>query len=93
MWCPVAGRATVVRVVEDRLQPASPLVRRRHTGRILEELRRDADVADGPDWTIGVDGGVVRAHQHAAGARHEPPADIPTEVVATTELDSGGRVE
>jgi transposase len=39
---------------------------------ILEELRRDADVADGPDWTIGVDGGVVRAHQHAAGARHEP---------------------
>ena len=27
MWCPVAGRAAVVRVVEDRLQPASPLVR------------------------------------------------------------------
>ena len=52
-----------------------------------------ADVAEGPDWTIGVDGAVVRAHQHAAGARHAPPADIPAEVVATTELDTGGRVE
>ena len=30
---------------------------------------------------------------HAAGARHAPPADIPAEVVATTELDTGGRVE
>ena len=29
----------------------------------------------------------------AAGARHAPPADIPAEVVATTELDTGGRVE
>ena len=60
---------------------------------ILEELRRDADLAEGLDWTIGVDGGVVRAHQHAAGARHEPPADIAAEVVATTELDTGGRAE
>jgi transposase len=60
---------------------------------VLDELRTEADVADGPDWTIGVDGAVVRAHQHAAGARHEPPADIPAEVVATTELDTGGRVE
>ena len=36
---------------------------------------------------------IIRAHQHAAGARHEPPADILAEVVATTELDTGGRVE
>ena len=56
-------------------------------------MGRDADVADGPDWTIGVDGGVFRAHQHAAGARHEPPADIPAEVVATTVLNTGGWVE
>ena len=60
---------------------------------ILDELRCGADVTEGPDWTIGVDGAVVRAHQHAAGARHAPPADIPAEVVATTELDTGGRVE
>ena len=26
---------------------------------ILDELRRDADVAEGPDWTIGVDGAVT----------------------------------
>ena len=60
---------------------------------VLDKLRAEADVAEGPDWTIGVDGAVVRAHQHAAGARHEPPADIPAEVVATTELDTGGWVE
>ena len=60
---------------------------------VLDALRVEADVAEGPDWTIGVDGAVVRAHQHAAGARHAPPADIPAEVVATTELDTGGRVE
>jgi len=30
---------------------------------------------------------------HTPGARHEPPADIPAEVVATTELDTRGRVE
>ena len=60
---------------------------------VLDALRCGADVTEGPDWTIGVDGAVVRAHQHAAGARHAPPTDIPAEVVATTELDTGGRVE
>lgn len=61
--------------------------------RILNELRRGADQPDGPQWEVAVDSGVVRAHQHAAGARHQPPVDIPAEVVATTELDTGGRVE
>ncbi len=60
---------------------------------ILDELRRDADGHEGPGWTVGVDAAVVRAHQHAAGARHAPPADIPAEVVAATELDTGGGVE
>jgi hypothetical protein len=40
-----------------------------------------------------VDSGVVRAHQHAAGARHLPPADISAEVLAPTELDTGGTSE
>jgi hypothetical protein len=31
----------------------------------------------------------VRAHQHAAGARHQPPADIDPEVLATTEVGTG----
>ena len=98
----MAGRATGLRTLEDRLQPASPLVRRRDLGRwsgdgtwvgVLNELRRDADAAEGPGWTVGIDAGVVRAHQHAAGARHQPPADVAAEVVVTTELDTGGRVE
>jgi len=61
--------------------------------RILDELRRGADVADGDEWSVGVDGAVVRAHQHAAGARHQPPADVPLEVVAPLEVDTGGTVE
>ena len=37
--------------------------------KILDELRRGADLAEGREWTVGIDAGVVRAHQHAAGAR------------------------
>jgi transposase len=61
--------------------------------RILDELRRDADHGDGPQWTVGIDAAVVRAHQHAAGARHRPPADIPAQAVVATELHTGGKVE
>jgi transposase len=63
---------------------------------ILDELRRDADrpvAGQGGGWTVGVDSGVVRAHQHAAGARHAAPADVPAEVVASADLDTGGTVE
>jgi hypothetical protein len=47
----------------------------------------------GGEWMVGVDSGVVRAHQHAAGARHAAPADVPAEVVAPAEVDTGGWVE
>jgi transposase len=60
---------------------------------VLDELRRDADQGEGAQWTVGIDAGVVRAHQHAAGARHQPPADVPEEVLAPVELDTGGGVE
>jgi transposase len=64
---------------------------------ILDELRRDADLGEGAGWTVGVDSGVVRAHQHAAGARHAAPVDVPAEVLAPvdldTELNTGGTVE
>ena len=60
---------------------------------MLDELRRDADVVEGAEWTVGIDAGVVRAHQHAAGARHQFPADVPAEVVAPAELNTGGGVE
>jgi transposase len=60
---------------------------------ILDGLRRGADRHEGREWTVGVDAGVVRAHQHAAGARRRPPADIAPEVVACADLDTGGSVE
>jgi transposase len=60
---------------------------------ILHGLRRDADASEGPEWTVGIDAAVVRAHQHAAGARHLPPTDVPAEVVASVDLDTGGGVE
>jgi len=49
---------------------------------ILDGLRAGCDLKQGSDWTVGVDGTVVRAHQHAAGARHAPPKDIPAERLA-----------
>jgi hypothetical protein len=55
-------------------------------------LRCGADVTEGPDWTIGVDGAVVRAHQHAAGARHAPPADIPAERLCRPPDRGAGRM-
>lgn len=70
--------------------------------RILDALRTDADrVGDGEPWLVSIDGTVVRAHHHAAGARREPPRDIPAERLApipvegvTTPGDhTGGRVE
>jgi hypothetical protein len=60
---------------------------------ILDGPWRDADRHEGRGWTVGVDAGVVRAHHHAAGARHQPLSDMAAEVVATTVLDTGGPVE
>lgn len=39
---------------------------------VLDELRRGADLTGGPQWTVSVDSTVIRAHQHAAGARRTP---------------------
>ena len=43
--------------------------------RILDQLRAGCDEAEGEDWTVGADSTVVRAHQHAAGARRPPAAE------------------
>ena len=42
---------------------------------ILDELRAGCDEAEGTDWTVSADSTVVRAHQHAAGARRALPAE------------------
>jgi transposase len=69
---------------------------------VVADLRADCD-ADDPagEWAVGVDGTVIRAHQHAAGARREPPKDVPADVLAPTVLEepvrprsnTGGSVE
>jgi len=45
--------------------------------RVLQALQADADARGELDWLLQfVDGSVVRAHQHAAGARRRPAADL-----------------
>lgn len=42
---------------------------------LLQQVQAAADAAGEIDWDISVDSTIVRAHQHAAGARTElPPA-------------------
>jgi len=50
--------------------------------RVLRGLQRGCDVVE-DRWVVAIDSTVVRAHQHAAGARHEPPSDVPAAVLAT----------
>jgi transposase len=42
---------------------------------ILDELRRGCDVGQ-REWALAVDSAVVRAHQHAAGARRRPAQPV-----------------
>lgn len=50
--------------------------------RVLQALQGEADAVGAVVWTVvSIDGTTVRAHQHAAGARHlparaEPPAEL-----------------
>lgn len=67
---------------------------------ILDALRADCDADEGAEWTVGIDATVVRAHQDAAGARHEPPADVPAQRLqptlegsATPTGPTGGTIE
>ena len=50
--------------------------------KILDRLRAGCDEAEGPDWTVSADSTVIRAHQHAAGARHALPAELVTGGIA-----------
>jgi transposase len=68
---------------------------------VLRELQVDGDLVEAGEWAVAVDGTVIRAHHHSAGARHEPPKDIPPEVLAPTVLEvdvrpvksTGGSIE
>jgi transposase len=58
--------------------------------RILDQLRVGCDADEGADWSAAIDSTVVRAHQHAAGARREPPADIDPQRLASPVLGTPG---
>lgn len=64
---------------------------------VLEGLRAGCDQEQGAAWTAAADATVVRAHQHAAGARHDPPTDIDPARLAPAVLASpvgaGGSIE
>ncbi len=55
---------------------------------ILDVLRAGCDGAEGAAWTVAADATVVRAHQHAAGARHQPPRDIDPARLAVAQLSA-----
>jgi transposase len=53
--------------------------------RVLHTLRTACDVdrtAERGEWAVAIDSTIVRAHQHAAGARAQPPRDVPAERLA-----------
>lgn len=54
---------------------------------ILDGLRTGADGHAAGEWRVAVDATVIRAHQHAAGARHQPPQDVPAARLAPTVLE------
>ena len=60
--------------------------------KVLDGLRAGCDEAEGGAWTAAADATVVRAHQHAAGARHAPPADVPAERLAPAVLSVPVRI-
>jgi transposase len=54
--------------------------------RLLRELQRGSD-AGVQGWDVGIDSTVIRAHQHAAGAPHRAPGDVPIERLAVVLED------
>ncbi len=44
--------------------------------RLLQQVQAAADAAGETDWDISVDSTIVRAHQHAAGARTDAPPTL-----------------
>ena len=60
--------------------------------KVLDALRAGCDQREGPAWTAAADATVIQAHQHAAGARHAPPKDIPAQRLAAAVLSDPVRI-
>ena len=88
---PVAGLPERFENWKTIYNPASPLAGGRHWEMILGQLRAGFDRGAGQAWMVAVDTTVVRAHQHAAGARRRPPADVDPARVAVAELTAPRR--
>ena len=62
---------------------------------VLDGLRAGSDrtgTDPAGEWVVSVDSTVVRAHQHAAGARHAPPVDVSSErLVGVLEVSTDQR--
>ena len=58
---------------------------------VLAELQTGCDEAEGQNWMVAVDSTVVRAHQHAAGARRELPKDVAPDRLAPAVLSAAGQ--
>lgn len=53
--------------------------------RLLQQVQAAADAAGDIDWDISVDSTIVRAHQHAAGARTDRRRPLPAQGDETLE--------
>ncbi|MFF4935411.1 IS5 family transposase [Streptomyces griseofuscus] len=53
--------------------------------RLLQQIQAEADAAGEIDWDVSVDSTIVRAHQHAAGARNDPPPALASKGAGTAE--------
>jgi hypothetical protein len=65
----MAGRAGPLWALADGVRAVPTLAARRHLETILTGLQAQADAKGVITWQVNVDTTVVRAHQHAAGAR------------------------
>jgi transposase len=60
-------------------------------GTILGQLRAGCGEAEGQAQAAAVDATTVRARQHAAGARRQPPADVDSARLAPAALSAPAR--
>ena len=86
----LAGSAGVLWALEDGVNRHRRWSADGTWEKILDGLRAGCDVAEGAEWELSVDATVIRAHHHAAGARHDPPKDVPAERLAPTVLEGIG---
>jgi hypothetical protein len=59
---------------------------------MLDQLRAGCDQAESKAWAVAADATVVRAHQHAAGARRQPPAAVDPARLAPAVLSAPMRI-